>query len=54
MKIECYQCKYGRIKPNANYRCIVMGWDKQQEKNATDSCKKGEPIENYSNRPGKH
>ncbi|WP_312093426.1 hypothetical protein [Aminipila sp.] len=47
MKIECYQCKYGRIKPNAKYRCILRGWDKQKEVNATDSCKKGELNKGY-------
>lgn len=52
MKIHCYECKTGRPKPNSKYRCIVEGWDKQKEVNATDSCEKGEP--NYGeNEPRK-
>jgi len=43
--IECYQCKYGRIKPNAKYRCILRGWDRQRDVNATDSCERGEKNE---------
>lgn len=47
MKIHCYQCQHGRPKPNSKYRCVVDGWDKQKEVNATDSCERGEENEIY-------